>query len=175
MQPDAAKEEPSYNPLGDIVLEYFLRIRKHDDELGIVLKGHLFMEHLINQIISAKCKSPNKILEDTRAYTFSIKTQLLFSMGLLPEPIFRNITKMNTIRNKLAHKLDFNESLIDMRFLNRDGSETIIKPKGRGNPKRFFLRYLCVETLGQLASYAREELKLSTRYEKSIFFLKQPH
>jgi hypothetical protein len=76
---------------GDVVFEYFTRMKKHDDNIAIVLKGHLFVEYLVNHIISKKCKSPEKILRDSRNFTFAMKIQLIYSMGLLPDHVYNNI------------------------------------------------------------------------------------
>lgn len=51
----------------------------HADELTIILKGHLFCEYLMDQIIKEKIKRPNNILN----YTFSKKLEILFSLDLI--------------------------------------------------------------------------------------------
>jgi len=151
----------------NVVTEFLTRLGPQDDELATILKGHLFIEYLLDKIISTKCKSPKRILSDSRSFTFAVKLQLVYSMGLLPDYTYRNIVKINKVRNELAHNLEFTEDKIDMGFAKDDGSEIKIKPKGKKNPRKFYLRMLCVGTLNQLASHVRANLKLSTKYEKS--------
>ncbi len=89
----------------DITFQFIRRLRHHEDELGLIIKGHLFVEFIINQIILKRCKSPKEILSDSRAYPFSIKLQIVYSMGLVPYNIYHNVRKITRIRNELAHNL----------------------------------------------------------------------
>ena len=52
-----------------------------------------------------KFAKPKKILEN-RDFTFSIKLEICFQNGFLPETLYNNIKKLNKIRNKYAHQLE---------------------------------------------------------------------
>jgi hypothetical protein len=138
----------------DITLEYIARLRLREDELGSIIKGHLLIEYIINKIILHKCKSPKKILDDNRSYTFSVKLQLVHSMGLIPNHIFDNVQRINKIRNQLAHNLDFEIKRLDFKFKRTDGKETNFKPrKGDRFPARRYVQLLCIGTLTQLRNH----------------------
>lgn len=88
---ETGEEKPIILDLAkDLVYQYMVTLRSHDDEIAIILKGHLFIEYVLNGIVRKCCRSPRNILRDLR-FTFSIKLQLVYSMGLLPTPIYKNI------------------------------------------------------------------------------------
>lgn len=152
---------------GDPTFEYILRVGYHDDEISIILRGHLLVEYLINKIIQVKCKNPEKIL----SYPFSIKLQIVYSMKLLPDYLYKNIAKINNIRNGLVHNLNFNNKEIDMKFLKSSGECVRLKPKGKKNPRKFYLKMLSMGTLTLLRNYMIQDIGVSPKLDKndSIF------
>ena len=123
----------------DITVEYISRIRHHEDILGVVLKGHLLIEHLLDLLIEKGMKQPKPILDDHRTFSFSVKSRLVFEAGLIDEPIFDNIMRVNRIRNDLAHNLSINEDKVDFKFSQiKDGEKNdVVMAKtanSRNNP-----------------------------------------
>ena len=143
----------------DILFHLIQRLRHHEDELGLIIKGHLFVEFVINQIILRRCKSPKEILTDSRAYPFSVKLQLVYAMGLIPNPIFQNIRKINRIRNELAHNLEIDHERIDFTVRRGDGQEISIRKacQKKRFPERHYIKMLCFSTLSQLQGLYRNE------------------
>jgi hypothetical protein len=134
----------------DITYEYVTRVRYHEDELGIVLKGHLLVEHLIDLMIGKEFKQPTAILNDHRTYSFSVKARMLFENGHLPHHIFKNIERLNRIRNKSAHNLNLNEAKIDYHF-SRNEKDIDMRPSLRKrNPLKHYLYMLAFGTLSQI-------------------------
>jgi hypothetical protein len=150
----------------DITFEFIVRVRVHDDESAIILKGHLLVEYLLDKIIEQKCKAPNKILDDSRTYSFSVKLQLVYSMGLLPDYLYENIVRINRLRNKLAHNLDFELDLNNMLVVNLKGETIKVRPKGKRYPERYYLRMLCFSTLSDLRNYMVRELHIDPHYKR---------
>ncbi len=146
----------------DVTIQYFLRVGTKPNDISIVVVGHLLLEYLMNRIIELKCKSPKKIIEDSRNYPFSVKLQIIYSMGLLPDYIFNNIAKMNKIRNGLPHDLDFHEREIDRTIFVLSGKKVCPKPKGRGNPRTYYFKTLALETINQLRSHMETNLQIPT-------------
>lgn len=144
----------------DITFQYILRIGSRPNEISIVLVGHLLLEYLMNTIIEAKCKSPQRITRDSRHYPFSVKLQIIHSMGLLPDHIYMNISKLNRIRNRLAHDLDFDEAEVDMVFFASSGERTTLRPKRRRNPRAFYFKMLALGTLTQLRYHMVVDLRI---------------
>ena len=138
----------------DITFEYIARLKFREDELGSIIKGHLLVEFILNRLISQKCKSPQKILDDHRSYPFSVKLQLLYSMNLLPTHIFQNINRINKVRNQLAHNLEIEIEELDFKFIKEDGKESVIlMPKSKHFPERHYIQLLCIGTLNQLRNH----------------------
>jgi hypothetical protein len=138
----------------DITLEYMSRLRFHDDELGSIIKGHLLIEYILNKIIRKKCKKSKTILNDTRSYTFAIKLQILESMNLLPEYLCTNISRVNRIRNQLAHNLQVDLEAGDFGFTTTEGKTNSLKAlRLRRNPSRQYVKHLCFGTLIQLRNH----------------------
>ena len=144
----------------DVRVQYVMRVEKKSRDIPTMLIGHLLLEYLMNRIIELKCKSPKKITKDSRNYPFSVKLQIIYSMGLLPDHIFNNITKMNTIRNGLAHNLDFNEKEMDRTIFVPSGKKVCQKPKGRSNPRTFYFKMLAFETIHQLCNHMETDLQI---------------
>ena len=151
----------------DVTMEFVIRVRVHDDEAAIILKGHLLIEYLIDKIIEQKCKAPDKILEDPRNYPFSVKLQFVYSMGLLPDYLHENIVRINRLRNKLAHNLDFELDRNNMTIVNWEGETIRIRPKRKRYPERDYLRTLCFSTLAFLRGHMIQELHIDPRYIKT--------
>jgi hypothetical protein len=154
----------------DITFQFITRLRHHEDELGLIIKGHLFVEFVINQIILKRCKSPKEILKDSRAYPFSVKLQLIYSMGLVPNHIYHNIRKINRIRNELAHNLEIDYKKIDFTFRRDDGKEFSIKKMAQKKkyPERYYIKMLCIGTLMQLRNFYMNEFGEFPNYHGSI-------
>ena len=151
----------------DVTLEFIVRVRLHDDEVSVTLKGHLLVEYLINKIIEQRHETPEKVLGKSHNFTFSKKLQLVYSMGLLPDYLFENINRINRLRNKLAHNLTFDLDKEDMSFTKTNGETINIYPKKSRYPERRYLKMLCFSTLSQLERHMEYKLKLNPRFIES--------
>ncbi len=82
------------------------QFNKVDDELVAVLKGHLLVEKVLNQIIEDFVFHDDKII-DARL-NFAQKVQIARSMSLdhQDNSMWSLISVMNTLRNDFAHQLD---------------------------------------------------------------------
>ena len=142
----------------DITLHYIARLGHHTDELGLIVQGHLLIEYVLNEIIRRSFKQPAKIIEDHRAYSFAVKARVIYSSGLLPDHIFRNIQQINSIRNHLAHNLDWDSLKLDYKFSHEENERT--RETETRNPRtgcmvarRKYIKMLCIGTLGQLRNH----------------------
>lgn len=138
----------------DVFGQFIAKLRRDEDELGLIIKGHLFVEVVVNQIVSKRCKNPKVILSDHRTYSFAVKLQMLYQMGLIPDHIYQNIQKVNKIRNQFAHNLEVNSAKIDFTVFDDNGKtlnlEPVIKGKRRLYPQREYIKTLCILTITQL-------------------------
>jgi uncharacterized protein YutE (UPF0331/DUF86 family) len=91
--------------------ERLARIKRHlprsQDLTLLVLKGHLLVEEQLERILESHCSHASE-LADARL-TFRQKLQLVRALtgtGLLDAREGRFIEKLNSVRNKMAHRLD---------------------------------------------------------------------
>jgi len=145
-------------------MEYVLRARLHDDEIAIVLKGHLLVEYLLNRIISERVSESKRLHNQT----FSRKVLRLSKLGLIQGSLLENIGLLNGFRNRLAHQLDYMISREDMLFTRNDGKVIVIKPKRGKYPQRQYYRLLCHGILTQLINHMLTNLNVDPSWlEKS--------
>ena len=151
----AAKEAININISKDLTYQYLLSLGRHEDEIGLILKGHLLLEFVLNEIIKKRFKDTGEILRDYRAYTFSVKLQMLYSAGYLPNLLFQNIRRINRLRNHLAHHLKFDLDQSKFKFNGSDGKEISIKTKDLRTryPIRHYCKTLCFGTLAQFRNH----------------------
>lgn len=159
--------QKSDDPTTAIIAEYGTRVRANDDEATVILVGHLIIENLLDEIIRIKCKSPKKILDDHITYCFAVKLQIIYSMGLLPEDVYKNIIRINKFRNKFAHNIEFNIDPNTM-FIDLDGViasylEAYPADKKKKSLAKKYLDHLCGFTILDLSKYM-VEIGIDLRY-----------
>lgn len=126
------------------------------DSMSLILKGHLCLEVLLNDIIKvdSRCKHDklNKILDDT----FNHKIQFLQKRGVLEGTLYNDIHAINRYRNEFAHNFEY--SICNLTIF-KDFSlfkETHIKNKIRKVEieahYRFAIRYAFMYTFDRLYS-----------------------
>ncbi|PDY05746.1 hypothetical protein COM66_10910 [Bacillus cereus] len=97
-----------------IAQKYIDKLSNIQDEVALVVNIHLFTEHVINRIMKEKKKNPNQhIIERS---SFVVKLDLLYNMDLIPKELYENINKLNTLRNKCAHNLDYDFVGMDCNY-----------------------------------------------------------
>lgn len=137
-----------------------LRVRLHDDEAAIILKGHLLTEYLLNRIIEKKLTDSTKFLK----LTFSQKVKELCNRGLLSGPLQENVERLNRFRNKLVHQLDFSINKKDMLFANDSGEVVNLKLKKTRFPERQYYRLFCNAIITKLAYHMMVNLNVDPRF-----------
>ena len=98
----------------------FKALEKHlrdTDEIEVILlKGHLILEQVLNELLSAHIKSQKSL--NSLNLLFSKKLDLFVALQdgerLLKAEV-EQLRKINRIRNKLAHRLDFSEYHSDLK------------------------------------------------------------
>jgi hypothetical protein len=70
-----------------------------------LLQAHLYFDHIISRALSDALPKPDAI--NATRMSFIQKLQLVEAMGLIPEQIVRPIEAINSLRNRIAHDLDF--------------------------------------------------------------------
>ena len=92
---------------------YDKHIAANNDILSIVLKTHLFIENLIDEIIEKVFVKPKEIVNSK----FFFKVQIIEALGIVPTNIINKIKTLNTIRNRFAHNINYRITLKDIKPL----------------------------------------------------------
>ncbi|WP_342615054.1 hypothetical protein [Peribacillus frigoritolerans] len=80
----------------------FLEITDHEELLIIALRGHLYIEREVSNILK-------KVFKDNtyKSLTYAHKVELCNSVGLINKERIPPLRKINTHRNGYAHNLDY--------------------------------------------------------------------
>ena len=74
------------------------------DTVVTVIKAHLYLEHVIMQTLTEAFKVPDVV--DFRRMSFPAKLDLCVALGIYPRPWREIVSRVNEMRNRVAHKLD---------------------------------------------------------------------
>ncbi len=110
------------------------RLDRLESHLAFVVSLHLFVENLVDDLIRAKSETAAAILDDHRAYSFSVKLTLVFNMKLIPKGLFHNVRTLNDLRNRYAHHIDVDlasefETKVAQALVDRDGRRAFDQAK----------------------------------------------
>ena len=89
---------------------YFKDLFAIEDTRTLILIIHLYLEHIINAIIKEKFVNYKEILD----FRFYQKVKILRAADIITDNISNDILYINSIRNKFAHNLNYDASLIDI-------------------------------------------------------------
>ncbi|HRD64571.1 MAG TPA: hypothetical protein PKY50_00280 [Candidatus Competibacter sp.] len=98
------------------------RLAADDKVLGAILQGHLFVESLLEQLIQL-CLGQNAEAVLSARLTFdqklviSSKLCLADNWPLIPDYVVGSLRKLNSLRNKLAHRYGHEVTESDLREL----------------------------------------------------------
>lgn len=86
------------------------RIREHlpdgKDLILLILKGHLLVEEVLDELIAAACPEPQHILDRRTGFAMKARIAQSLSGHLLLRGLWPMVDALNTLRNDLAHNLD---------------------------------------------------------------------
>ena len=88
-----------------------------DTEISPILKGHIFIEKVLETLISRKLENPSRLFKQRRS--FDLKADMAIAMGLIDEKHYSGFKAINNIRNGYAHKPDYKvtvEELYNLKF-----------------------------------------------------------
>ncbi|GAK29436.1 hypothetical protein [Serratia liquefaciens] len=82
------------------------------------MKGHLFIEKVLEASISRSLVEPKTFFRSTRSY--DLKVDLAFAMGLLNNKYYSAFKAINKVRNNYAHKHDYKITLDELNAFKFD-------------------------------------------------------
>jgi len=107
------------------VMEVVDRLSR-DSSFALVC-AHAYIELLISVLVEQRCKNGKRMVKDSRAYPHSTQLVILNELGLLSDPLFRQLDYLRKLRNKCAHTPLFRLTDADMEKFRELG---VSLPKG---------------------------------------------
>ncbi|WP_257139109.1 hypothetical protein [Bacillus pseudomycoides] len=83
----------------------FMKATNEEDELQIVLRGHIYIEHEIERLLRNHLVEPDAILSNR--FTFMSKLNLAVALGLISMDKKIPYKILNDLRNDYAHELNY--------------------------------------------------------------------
>jgi hypothetical protein len=123
----------------------FFQALEGDDDLGMVVRAHIHLEHELREFILAAAPRPAEVKFSD--YDFASTVRLALVLGLDPT-LKAGLTSLATLRNKFAHKLDAKLieqdakqlysalSSADKADLHQAYSAMLLKRPNTGRPKK---------------------------------------
>ena len=75
------------------------------DHVNAIIKGHLYFEHVLITAIQDALEYPDEV--NVRQLSFPAKLNLATALGQLPKEMKTAGSILNDLRNKIAHRIDF--------------------------------------------------------------------
>nr|WP_290696919.1 hypothetical protein [Halomonas sp. UBA3074] len=126
------------------------------DELSPILRGHIFIEKILETLISRNLEMPQAFFSRNRG--FDLKLDLARAMGLLSETYYSSLKALNSIRNSYSHQAAYKVSFEELNSL-KFGWEPIQKEayakacqKGIDEAARIAVLFLCWKTIHLVSS-----------------------
>ena len=130
----------------------------------IILKGHILLEYLLNQIINIKSEY-NLEIESTN-FSFNQKIEILVILNIIENnsAIFQILKIWNNLRNQIAHRLYFDRKLVDRLIkLGVKWTKGENHLPNNDNERAKALKFLIPMTSGQLTGQLA-----GSEYKKSV-------
>ena len=93
-----------------------------EDPLGIIIRGHLYIESNLIQLSESALPVSGAI--DLAKLNFPNKLDLAMALNVRPKTESEGYTRLNALRNQLAHKIDVEFSDIQEKEFYKSLSET---------------------------------------------------
>jgi hypothetical protein len=125
---------------------FFRFLPENNDITSLILKGHLLIEEILNNLIDQKCKLPCYIEEAKLTFFQKIKLlQALIESDIQSKIPWNSLESLNILRNQISHNIepkDF-ETKIENFIFARFNKNKCIKIKYNDQRIDFFRKELC--------------------------------
>ncbi len=123
------------------------------DALGLVLRGRLHLEELLEAIIAKKFKYPDVLLHGR--LSFSAKMDILRAANALDDRTYRDLIHISRLRNSFAHHLSSDLAAYDLSaFTDCKGLKAAAQkfpvPEARAILSTFFFRQILLQLILRL-------------------------
>ncbi len=138
-----------------------------DPEL-IVLKGHLVSERYIERFIKLFLLKGKSILNKGRL-SYIQKLELMDSFGIIQDDLIACLRQLNKLRNKMAHKLDYEMTMKDIDSIGNPMDNTYVRFKEeRGDDLKNLLCTVVGFVCSGLAHYVVEYEVVSAKKRANL-------
>ncbi|WP_427030091.1 hypothetical protein [Halomonas sp. H2] len=126
------------------------------DELSPILRGHIFIEKILEKLISRNLEKPQALFSRNRG--FDLKLDLAKAMGLLDETYYSSLKALNLIRNSYSHRAAYKVSFEELNSLkfgwepNQKEAYAKACQKGIDEAARIAMIFLCWKTIHLVSS-----------------------
>lgn len=122
----------------------FHRLLEGEDDLGMIIRAHIYIEHELKEFIQAAAPEPGELKFSGYDYAQTLKLALV--LGLDPR-LKAGLTSLGTLRNKFAHRLGMQLTSQEARQIystlspaqktdaRQAYASTILKHPNTGRPK----------------------------------------
>ena len=93
--------------------KYVLTLEAESPEVGKLLRIHLLVEHYLDQILKKEMKKGDILTKGNRVSVFR-KINIVEAMDIFPAHIIEGLYKLNSLRNKCVHSLEYKISESDL-------------------------------------------------------------
>jgi hypothetical protein len=159
-------EQEDIATIGKEAQEQCLRaLEPLEDTISLVVTGHLIVEYWLDWLIRHNIPQPRKLFDSGRL-TFAQKLCLAESLGLVTGKLSEAIYRLNTIRNRISHNLEYKISSKDLEifkpYLPDLSNEPELAIDGSSSPKedlifigspKLELMFFCVQFAGYAAGF----------------------
>lgn len=83
-----------------------------EEEMSPILKGHIFIERILETLISNNLSNPKAFFK--RTWSFDLKVDLALATGLIDGKYFSAFKAINKVRNNYAHKHEYKVAFEDL-------------------------------------------------------------
>lgn len=140
------------------------------DLLVVVLKAHLYLEHVLIQTLNDAFLNPEAAR--VRRMNFPSRLELCIALGLVPELWEKPVKQINEMRNKVAHRLEFefsdSEKLALFRampdFLQKETLEVAQLAVGEEQKLEWWNLFLVIVTWLEIARQKTQENRVLSEF-----------
>lgn len=105
----------SYDEIDEQVMELLIFA---DEEISVILRGHLVVEQVLEKLLSQNMESPKAFFKQNRSY--ELKLDLAKALGLLDQKHYAAFKALNKVRNQYSHDHNYKVSIEELSSFKFD-------------------------------------------------------
>lgn len=144
----------------------FIKALNSEDTMGVLIRGHLYLEAVLLRLIGEALEEPGAIELD--ALRFPVKVDLAIALSAIPTYLRSPLISLNTLRNKVAHNVsvlitDSDQRNLFNRLSKKDRQATMKMMESKKFSQllpaciaRLYVLLLTLEVIGKISRGASE-------------------